>query len=226
MRRILTTKALVGGVIQLLLFPLILFLVAGTLAWPAAWIFLILFYCFIVVTVRLLSKRNPDLLEERMSVFKPNTQPDIMFLLICSVSLVWLIVMPLDAVRFHWSQVPLWLQVVGALTLIGSFALMYLTFRENEYLTPTVRIQEERGHAVVSTGPYRFVRHPMYTGFHLFFVGMPLLLGSALGLALAPVLIGLVVRRAVLEEQMLREELPGYDAYMAKVNYRFIPHVW
>lgn len=125
MSRTLTTQALVGGVIQLLLFPLVLFLAAGTLVWPAGWIFLILFYSFVVVTVRRLAKHHPGLLEERMSVFKPNSKRDTMFLLLCAVSLVWLIVMPLDAVRLHWSQVPLWLQVVGALTLIASFALMY-----------------------------------------------------------------------------------------------------
>ncbi len=225
MSKILTAKALVGGVIQVLLFPLVLFLAAGTLAWPAGWIFLILFYSFVVVTVRRLAKHNPGLLEERMSVFKPNPKRDIMFLLVCAISLVWLVVMPLDAVRFHWSQVPFWLQVVGVLALIGSFACMYLAFRENAYVTPTVRIQEERGHAVVSSGPYEYVRHPMYTGFHLFFVGMPLLLGSAFGLVLALVLIGLVVRRAVLEERLLREELPGYDAYLAQVTSRFIPHI-
>jgi len=134
--------------------------------------------------------------------------------------------MQLDAVRFHWLQVPLWLQVVGALVLFGSFAIMYLAFRENAYLTPTVRIQQEREHAVVSTGPYRYVRHPMYTGFHLFFIGMPLLLGSTFGLVLSLILIGLVVRRAVLEEHLLREDLPGYDAYMTQVTSRFIPHVW
>src|SRR5579864_5430041 len=134
--------------------------------------------------------------------------------------------MPLDAVRFHWSQVPLWLQAVGALVLVGSYALMYLAFRENAYLIPTVRIQGERGQAVVSSGPYRWVRHPMYTGFHLFYIGTPLLLGSVFGLVLAPVLIALVTWRAVLEERVLRKELPGYDAYMAQVASRFIPHVW
>jgi protein-S-isoprenylcysteine O-methyltransferase Ste14 len=216
----------VGGGIQLLLFPLVLFLAAGTLAWPAGWIFLILFYSYVVVTVRLLSKHHPGLLEERMSVFKTSPKRDTMFLLLCAVSLVWLIVIPLDAVRFHWSQVSLWLQMGGALALVGSFALMYLAFRENAYLTPTVRIQEERGHAVVSTGPYRYVRHPMYTGFHLFFVGMPLLLGSVFGLVLSPVLIGLVIRRAVLEERLLQKELPDYNAYMAQVTFRFIPYVW
>jgi protein-S-isoprenylcysteine O-methyltransferase Ste14 len=162
-----------------------------------------------------------------MSVFKPNQKGwDGMFLLLLAVSIAWLVLMPLDAVRFHWSQVPGWLQVVGAFILIGSFTLIYLTFRENAYLTPTVRIQQERGHMVVSTGLYHYVRHPMYSGFLLFFAGMALLLGSEVGLLLALVLIGLFMRRAVLEEHVLQEELPGYDAYMAQVHYRFIPHVW
>jgi protein-S-isoprenylcysteine O-methyltransferase Ste14 len=222
----LTTKALVGGMIQLLMFPLALFLAAGTLAWPAGWIFLILLYSFVGATVWRLAKYNPALLEERMSVFKPNQKGrDNMFLLLLALSVVWLVLMPLDAVRFHWSQIPMWLQGVGALTLVGSFTLIYLTFRENAYLTPTVRIQQERGQTVVSNGLYQYVRHPMYTGFFLFFVGVALLLGSAFGLVLSLVLIGLFVRRAVLEEHLLREELPGYDAYMAQVKYRFIPHV-
>lgn len=226
MARVFNLQALIGGTIQLLLFPVILFLAAGTLAWTAGWIFLILLYSFFGVTVRLLSKGNPALLEERMSIFKSNAPRDTMFLWLSAVALVWLIVIPLDAVRFHWSQMPLWLQTVGALVLIGSFVWMYLAFRENAYLTPTVRLQEERGHTVVSTGPYRWVRHPMYTGFHLFFLGLPLLLGSVYGLVFSLVLIGLFVRRAVLEERFLRQTLPGYSAYADRVTSRFIPRLW
>jgi protein-S-isoprenylcysteine O-methyltransferase Ste14 len=226
MTRTLTTRALVGGIIQLLLFPLVLFPAAGTLAWPAAWIFLLLFYSDIVVTAWWLAKHHPALLEERMSVFKPQSQRDTMFLLLGAVSLLWLIVMPLDAVRFRLSHLPFFLQVGGVMVLIGSFAVMYLAFRENAYVTPTVRIQQERGQTVVSSGLYRYVRHPMYTGFHLFFLGLPLLLGSGVGLVLAPVPICLVVRRAMLEERLLRKELPGYDAYLAQVPSRFIPHLW
>ena len=224
---ILTTKALVGGVMQLLMFPLVLFLAAGTVVWPAGWIFLILLYSFVATTVRLLSKHNPGLLEERMSVFKPNQKGwDKMFLLLFTLCFAWLVLMPLDAVRFHWSQVPVWLQMVGAIVLVGSFALIYQTFRENAYLTPTVRIQKERGQTVVSSGLYQYVRHPMYVGFFLFFVGVALLLGSVFGFLFSLILIGLFVRRAVLEERLLRVELPGYDAYMAQVPYRFIPYIW
>lgn len=223
----LTTKALLGGIFQLLLFPLALFLAAGTIFWSAGWIFLLLLYSFVIITARMLFRRNPGLLEERMSMFGPNQKGrDGMFLLLLVLCTAWVVLMPLDAVRFHWSQMPLWLQVVGAIILAGSFTLIYLAFRENAYLTPTVRIQEERGHTVVSTGLYRYMRHPMYAGCHLFFIGMPLLLGSLLGLVLAPILIGLFFRRAVLEERVLKKELPGYEAYMAEVSHRFIPYVW
>jgi protein-S-isoprenylcysteine O-methyltransferase Ste14 len=226
MTRRFSPQALAGGSAQLLLFPVVLFLAAGTLAWPAMWIFLLLFYSFVVVTVRWLVQRQPALLEERMSVFKPTAPRDLMFLLLGAVSLLWLLVMPLDAVRLRWSHVPFLLQAAGVVVLVSTFVMMYLAFRTNAYVTPTVRIQQERGQTVVSTGPYRYVRHPMYTGFHLFFLGLPLLLGSVVGLVLTPVLIGIVVRRAVLEERLLREALPGYDTYLAQVPSRFIPRLW
>ena len=128
--------------------------------------------------------------------------------------------------RWHWSQMPVWLQVGGALVLLCSLVLIALTFRENSFLSPTVRIQEERGHTVVSTGPYQYVRHPLYASGLLLFLGTSLLLGSWYGLLLVLVMIPGGAVRAVLEERVLREELPGYDAYMAQVKYRLIPYVW
>jgi protein-S-isoprenylcysteine O-methyltransferase Ste14 len=89
-----------------------------------------------------------------------------------------------------------------------------------------VRIQEERGQTVISTGPYHYVRHPMYTGGLFLFLGTPLLLGSWYGLLFALVMIPAGAVRAVLEERTLRKELPGYEAYMAQVKYRLIPHIW
>ena len=109
---------------------------------------------------------------------------------------------------------------------MGSFYLFYLTFRENSFLSPAVRIQTERAQTVVSTGPYAYVRHPMYAGFVLFTLGTTLLLGSWYGLLGGLLLIGMVARRAVLEERALQEELEGYSAYMTRVRYRFVPHLW
>ncbi len=112
------------------------------------------------------------------------------------------------------------------MVLLFSFYIFFLTFRENSYLSPVVRLQEERGQTVISTGPYHYVRHPMYAGIVAFAVGTPLLLGSWYGILFGLILVVLIARRAVLEERTLREELPGYAAYMARVRYRLIPHVW
>jgi protein-S-isoprenylcysteine O-methyltransferase Ste14 len=224
----LAMKALVWLVMSFLLTALALFLSAGTSAWSAGWIFLILLYGFCLVGIGLLLKYNPGLLEERLSLSQPNQKAwDRVFLLLFSLFfLAWLVLMPLDAVRFHWSQVPLFLQVGGAIALVGSFLLISLTFRENSFLSPTVRIQQERGQTVVSTGPYQYVRHPLYAGGLLLFLGTSLLLGSWYGLLLVLVFLPAGAVRAVLEERALRKELPGYDAYMARVKYRLIPYVW
>jgi protein-S-isoprenylcysteine O-methyltransferase Ste14 len=138
----------------------------------------------------------------------------------------WLALMALDAVRFHWSGMPFWLQGAGVILLLASFVLFFLTFRENAYLSPAVRIQTERGQVVVSTGPYLYVRHPMYAAFILYALGTTLLLGSWYGLLPAFVLILMVGWRSVQEESTLREELPGYEEYMATVKYRIIPYLW
>jgi protein-S-isoprenylcysteine O-methyltransferase Ste14 len=138
----------------------------------------------------------------------------------------WLVLMALDAVRFRWSQMPLPLQGSGVILLLASFALFFLTFRENAYLSPAVRIQRDRGQVVVSTGPYRHVRHPMYAAFILYALGTTLLLGSWWGLLPAVALIVMMAWRSVREEDTLREELPGYREYMATVKYRLIPYLW
>ena len=118
------------------------------------------------------------------------------------------------------------MQMVVFSKLVCSFYLFFLTFRENSYLSPVVRIQKEHGQTVVSTGPYHYVRHPMYSGIIVFMVGTPLLLGSWYTLLLGLILVVIIARRSVLEERTLREELNGYAAYMVQVKYRFIPHVW
>jgi protein-S-isoprenylcysteine O-methyltransferase Ste14 len=167
------------------IFALGLFLSAGTAALPAGWAFLVLFFGFVFALSLWLLRHNPELLTERMiGIGKPNQKAwDKMLYGLANVSfLAWLVLMPLDAVRFHWSQMPAWLQVVGVLPLLGSFALFFLTFRENPYLSPAVRVQTDRGQTVVSTGPYHYVRHPMYGAVIPYAVGTTLLLRSWYGL--------------------------------------------
>jgi protein-S-isoprenylcysteine O-methyltransferase Ste14 len=224
----LARKAFVWLVLSFVITALLLFLAAGTLAWPAGWIDQILLYGWLFIGMVLLLKYNPGLLAERLNVSPSNqkTWDKVFLLLFYTFFFVWLIVMPLDAVRFHWSQMPIWLQVVGAVAMVVSFILMSLVFRENAYLSGTVRVQQERGQTVITTGPYHYVRHPLYAGGLFLFLGTPLLLGSWYGFLMILLFLPILLVRAVLEERTLLQELPGYDAYMTQVKYRLIPYVW
>jgi protein-S-isoprenylcysteine O-methyltransferase Ste14 len=214
--------------VMALVFALALFLPAGTWQWPEAWLFLALMFGFTIALSVWLLRHDPALLSERMTgIGRPDQEKwdKILLSITAFVFFAWLVVMGLDA-RFRWSRVPLWLEAVGALLLLLSFRIFFLTFRENAFLSPAVRIQTERAHRVVRTGLYRHVRHPMYAGFVLFAEGTALLLGSWYGALVGAVLVAIIARRAVLEERLLREKLTGYVAYMDEVRYRFLPGVW
>lgn len=226
---VVNVKQLMGQLVGLVaIFALALFLPAGTLAWPAGWIFLLLFFSFFLAVNVWLFRHNPGLLRERMrfGTFDQKGWDKILFPLFLLCTLIWLIFMAIDAARYHWSHMPVRLQYAGAVILVCSFYLLFLTFRENSYLSPVVRIQKERGQQVVSTGPYHYVRHPMYAGIAVFMVGTSLLLGSWYGILLGLLFVIILARRAVLEERTLRTELQGYTAYMAQVKYRLIPAIW
>jgi protein-S-isoprenylcysteine O-methyltransferase Ste14 len=211
-----------------LVLALALFLPAGTLAWPVGWLYLALFLGFYLGVNAWLYRHNPGLLEERSRLSRADQKgwDKVLFPVLLTLVLAWLVFISVDAVRFHWSPEPVWLQVVGIVVLMCSFQLFFLTFRENFYLSTVVRVQTERGHCVISTGPYHYVRHPMYAGFLLFMTGTPLLLGSWYGALLGLAFMLALARRAVLEERTLLAALPAYADYMAQVQYRFVPYVW
>jgi protein-S-isoprenylcysteine O-methyltransferase Ste14 len=228
-RSALLGKALLEVLAEFAVFAALLFISAGTLFWPAGWAFIVLFFGFALSLVVWLAREDPELLAERMSSPIQRGQPLWDKLFVAAVLVLfaaWLIVMPLDAVRFGWSDVPDWLQLMGTLGVVLSFYIMFLTFRENAYLALVAKLQEERGQSVVSTGPYRYVRHPMYASMFMFFPGSALLLGSWWGLLLCAVLLGLLVWRIPHEERMLENGLAGYDEYERNVRYRLLPHVW
>jgi protein-S-isoprenylcysteine O-methyltransferase Ste14 len=205
----------------------LLFGAAGTVRWIAGWTFLALFVGASVAVTRWLLVHDPGLLEERLRIGKNQKWWDKIFVgVIGLLFLAWFAVMPLDAVRFRWTHVPLALLPVGVLLTSLAFWLFFATFRENPFLSGVVRIQGERGHSVISTGPYRVVRHPMYAAALLLFVGGPLWLGSWWGLAVGALFSTVMALRAVLEERTLTRELAGYEEYRRKVRYRLVPYVW
>jgi protein-S-isoprenylcysteine O-methyltransferase Ste14 len=222
----LLTLEFIGLVV---VFALVLFLAAGTIFWAAGWVYLLLFFGADGALALWLLRHDPGLLKERMSGFgKPGepTWDKVFFVLLTTYFLAWMVLMPLDAVRCRWSHVPAWLQGVGAVLLLGSFYLFFLTFRENPYASAVVRVQPERGQKVINTGPYQYVRHPMYAACIPFAAGTALLLGSWYGLLMGLMFLLGLAFRAVREERVLRAGLPGYEEYMARVPYRFLPHVW
>ena len=134
--------------------------------------------------------------------------------------------MSLDAVRYRWSAMPLWLQGAGGGFMVLSYGMIARILRENTFLVPVVRIQKEREHRVISTGPYRLVRHPFYAALLIYLPASALVLGSWYGLAASLLLSGGFVLRTAMEDRELKRGLEGYTEYAAQVRYRLIPLVW
>lgn len=206
----------------------LLFVPAGTLRWPGAWVFLIFMIACGLSFGGWLAKKSPELLAERMRAPIQPDQPAADKKIIWAfgaLNLIWLIAMGLDE-RFHPGGMPLALQALGLALLIASSFFIMLVFRENAFAAAVVKVQSERGHHVISTGPYAIVRHPMYSAAVLFMFGVALLLGSWWGLAIAPAFAILFGIRTGIEEKTLATGLPGYADYAARVRYRLVPGVW
>jgi protein-S-isoprenylcysteine O-methyltransferase Ste14 len=221
-------KLLLQNLIWIVVMGALLFVPAGTPHWPAAWVFLGTIAILGMSGGLWLAKTDPALLAERMRPMMQKDQPaaDKKFMLVFGfVVLIWFLAIGLDK-RMHASDVPVALQALGLAMLVFSSGFIMWVMRENSFAAPVVKLQTERGHRVVSTGPYAWVRHPMYSGAILFFVGVPLLLGSWWGVAMSPLFIVLFAIRAGIEERALIAGLPGYADYTARVRYRLVPGLW
>lgn len=206
----------------------LLFASAGTLHWASAWVFLIAAALLGPLCGWWLYRLDPALLAERLRPVIQREQPpaDKAFIIaFIAAILAWLIAMGLDR-RHLASDMPLALQAVGFVLYLACMLFTMWVFRENSFAAPVVKLQAERAQRVISTGPYAHVRHPMYSGMILFFAGVPLMLGSWWGLAMAPLLLALLAVRIHIEERTLREGLSGYADYAARVRYRLLPGVW
>ena len=221
-------KLLLQNLIWIVAMGALLFAAAGTLRWPAAWVFLATMAILGVSGGLWLARTDPALLAERMRPMMQRDQPaaDRKFMLAFGfTALIWFVAIGLDE-RLHPSRIPVALQALGLAMLLCSTVFIMWVMRENSFAAPVVKVQAERGQHVISSGPYAFVRHPMYSGTVLFFVGMPLLLGSWWGVAMSPLFIVLFAIRSAIEEHTLVAGLPGYADYRARVRYRLLPGIW
>jgi len=222
-------RMIVQNLVFAVALALLLFVPAGTLAWPQGWIFLIVFVgCSEVMGLWLL-KTDPDLLAARMQSPMRGEQKlsdRVIVAAVFVVMTVWVVFMPLDSQRLGWSHTPVWAQALGALLILVAFLGWATVLKANSFASTQIRIQKERGQKVISTGPYAVVRHPMYAYVLPLMIGVPLLLGSLWGLLGIVLVFPLLAARVLGEETMLFEGLPGYREYAQKVRYRLFPGLW
>lgn len=203
----------------------LLFLAAGRSDLPALQAYAALWSVFLIGSAVI---SDPDLLRERLRP-GPGARESL-FVASLIASAIWfghLLVAGLDVGRLHWSgSMPFFVQLGGFAALFGSLVLGRWASRANPFFSSVVRIQSERGHRVVYTGPYRYVRHPGYASVVVMVPASGLALGSWLSLLPAAIAIVALVARTRFEERTLREGLPGYEAYARRIRYRLLPGVW
>ena len=219
-------KRLVVVVIWFILSGSILFLSAGTMDWPEAWILLGSGIFLASVMTTFVIRKNPEVINERGRKSSKTKRWDrVLGAIMAPLVIGYMIVAGLD-VRFGWSNVPLWAKLGSLIPLAVGMVVPYLAMLANPFLATTVRIQDERGHRVATEGLYRHVRHPMYVGVISSWIASPIFLGSRWALIPSVLACLLLVLRTFMEDRTLHKELGGYAEYARNVRYRLVPGLW
>lgn len=213
-----------------IIFSFLLLVISRDLHWIEGWVVCLWFLMQTLINVLYLYFKNPELLKERLRLNGPLNQKkwDKYFLYLYFVFVIlWFVIIPLDVKWFHWSGIfPVYIKSLGLLLMIFGSFLMLKALADNPFASAMVRLQEDRKQYVVSTGVYSIIRHPIYLGGIIEFLGIPMFLGSLWG-CVADILIAIMlIIRLLGEEKMLENELEGYKEYEQKVKYRLIPFVW
>jgi len=228
MHRVRTrVRVTIGGLLFLLLvMAALLFIPAGTLDYWQAWTFLAVYFASSLAITLYLIKNDPKLLERRMSAGptaeKETTQKIIM--LFASLGFIGLIIFPALDHRFAWSHVPPYAALAGDVLVVLGWLAIFFVFKENTFTSATIELAPDQ--KVISTGPYAFVRHPMYAGGIVMLLGVPIALGSWWGLLVIVAMMPALIWRLFDEEKFLARNLQGYVEYQKKVPYRLIPLIW
>jgi len=207
----------------------IIFVAAGTLAYAGGWLYLGGMIVGSIVFGLHMLRVDPGLLKERLKPPVQKEQPLADKLVLIPILLLifgGMAFMAADAARWRWSVMPPTVQWAGCALVLLALLFMYWTMRTNSFAAPVVKIQKSRGQAVITTGPYAIIRHPLYFGTLFYIAGTSLVLGSWWGLVTVPILALLFGIRIGVEEQTLRTGLNGYDDYARRVRSRLIPFIW
>ena len=227
-----TKKPILRTGVRLAAFTLLtavsLFGPAGTLRWWNAWLFMAIGVALAGMLTGLVFRKSPDLVQERTTAASKAKAWDRVLVPLLAGILPFSsnFLAGLDR-RFGWTTgLGLPHHLVALLAMLAGMVLTFRAMQANRFFSSHVRIQHDRGHTVVSEGPYRILRHPGYAGAILYNLGAPVLLGSGVALSVGAAMAVLVVVRTVFEDRVLRRELPGYQEYAARVRYRLVPWVW
>jgi protein-S-isoprenylcysteine O-methyltransferase Ste14 len=222
----LNKRAFGGLLILFLVMASLLFLVAGTLHYWQAWTFLGVYFGASLALTLYLMKRDPALLERRMSggPFAEKEPAQKIIMSFASLGFIGLIVIPALDHRFGWSHMPLYAALAGdALVALGWLGIFFV-FRENSFTSATIELASDQ--KVISTGPYALVRHPMYATALVMLLGIPLSLGSWWGVLVIVAIVPALIWRLLDEERFLARSLAGYVEYQSTVRYRLLPPIW
>jgi len=224
-------KTWLSLVVRMALFAVALMWPAGTWQWWQAWVLVGFWAGFTIVMTVYLSRHDPALLAERMKLVpiqKDQKGWDKVLMTLFFIAAFALYIIPgFDVLRYQWSEsLPTWMEATAIIIHLPCFLLLGWVTRENTYLSQVVKIDDARGHKVITTGPYAFVRHPMYTIIIILLFAVPIALGSRFGLIPAVFLTVLLIVRTHFEDRTLHGELTGYAEYAKQTPYRLIPGIW
>jgi protein-S-isoprenylcysteine O-methyltransferase Ste14 len=227
--RVALIKQTVLSTVMLSVMMLIFYVSAGHIDIPRSRVFIALAIPYFVGSNLTLYRYNPTLLKQRLKIRRKGSKTWDEVLMRIS-NLTALLILPtisgLDIGRYRWSSLGSPYMILGIIVFLISSVLINWAMIENPYFESTVRIQEERGHQVITTGPYAIVRHPGYLSGILWIVSIPLILGSLYGLIPAIIYSALMSLRTYLEDRTLQKELPGYASYAETVKYKLFPGIW
>ena len=219
-------QGVIQGIFGTLLFLVVIFLPAGTFDYWQGWLFLGTFAASTIGFTLYLAIYDRPLLERRMKAGPQHEQEWTQKIIVSLIFLTFFaaIVLPALDYRYGWSPVPPQVSVLGNALILLSFLFMFRVIQVNSFAASNIRVEKDQ--RVIDTGPYAYVRHPMYAAALWLFVGVPLALGSWWSLGLIVLVMPVLAWRLLDEEKILQRDLPGYTDYMRRVRFRLIPFVW
>ncbi len=219
----LKSKLALRFLLGLVVFGALLFIPAGSLRFWQGWAYLVVWFVPTLFAFGYFCKHDPQLIERRLRRKEKVHEQKLIMRFAFVTWLIGYLLPGLDH-RFGWSHLPLWLTILSQAFVLGGWLMVFWVLKANSFAAATIRVEPDQ--KVISSGPYRIIRHPMYLGVSVMFLFAPLALGSYFALPVFALFIPIIILRLLNEEKVLRQELPGYTEYCLNTRFRLVPHFW